>query len=91
MGIIAWIILGLVAGLIAEKIVNGGDPHGLIVTAVIGIVGALLGGWLALHIFHIDGMKGFFNLSTWLTAIAGSVVLVLLSHLLDGRRRSFRH
>lgn len=91
MGIIAWIVLGLVAGLVAEKIVNGGDSHGVIVTAVIGIVGALLGGWLATNMFHVNGVRGFFNISTWLTAIAGSIVLVLLAHLFTGRRRSFRH
>ena len=92
MGIIAWIVLGLVAGLIAEKIVNGGDPHGVIVTAIIGIVGALLGGWIATNVFHVHGVQGFFNLSTWLSAIAGSMILVWLSHLVTGgRRHSFRH
>lgn len=90
MGIVAWIVLGLVVGLIAEKIVNGGDAHGLVVTAVIGIVGALLGGWLATNVFHVDGVQGFFNLSTWLSAIGGSVVLLVLTHLVTGRR-AVRH
>jgi uncharacterized membrane protein YeaQ/YmgE (transglycosylase-associated protein family) len=90
MGIIAWIVLGLVVGLLAEKIVNGGDSHGLVVTAVIGIVGALLGGWLATNVFHVNGVQGFFNLSTWLSAIGGAVVLLVLSHLVTGRR-AVRH
>jgi len=86
MGIIAWIVLGLVAGLVAEKLVNGGDSHGIVVTALIGIAGALLGGWLATKLFDIDGVKGFFNISTWLTAIAGAVVLLVVTHLVTGRR-----
>lgn len=86
MGVIAWIVLGFVAGLVAEKIVNGGDEHGIIVTSVIGIVGALLGGWLATKLFHVDGVQGFFNVSTWLTAIGGAVVLLFLTHLVTGSR-----
>ena len=86
MGIIAWIVLGLIVGLVAEKIVNGTEPHGLIVTTIIGIVGGVFGGWLAEKLFHVDNMKGFFNISTWLTALAGAVILLLLYHLIAGRR-----
>jgi uncharacterized membrane protein YeaQ/YmgE (transglycosylase-associated protein family) len=52
---------------------------------VIGIAGALLGGWLATKLFHVVTLHGFFNLSTWLTAIAGAAVLLLAYHLLTGR------
>lgn len=90
MGIIAWIVLGLIVGLVAEKIVNGTEPHGLIVTTIIGIVGGVFGGWLAEKLFHVDNMKGFFNISTWLTALAGAVILLLLYHLIAGRR-GIRH
>ncbi|MBS2532647.1 GlsB/YeaQ/YmgE family stress response membrane protein [Catenulispora sp. NF23] len=90
MGVIAWIVLGLIVGLLAEKIVNGGDSHGLIVTTVIGVAGAVVGGWLATKLFHVDDVKGFFNISTWLTALAGAVVLLLVFHALTGRRSARR-
>ena len=76
MGIIAFIILGLLAGLIAKAIMPGNDPGGYIVTAVIGIVGALLGGFLAGVLFDADPMDEFFDISTWLTAIIGSIILL---------------
>jgi uncharacterized membrane protein YeaQ/YmgE (transglycosylase-associated protein family) len=92
MGIIAWIILGLVAGLLANALVPGRRSEGLILTCVIGIVGALLGGWVATKLFHIHSLHGFFNLSTWITAIVGAAVLLLVYHLITGRssRRSGR-
>ena len=93
MGIIAWIILGLGAGLIANMLIPGRRQQGLIITCLIGIAGALLGGWLATQIFHIHSLQGFFNASTWLTAIVGAAVLLLVYHLLtrgSGRSRSRR-
>jgi uncharacterized membrane protein YeaQ/YmgE (transglycosylase-associated protein family) len=90
MGIIAWIVLGFIVGFLAEKIVNGSDSHGVIVTTLIGIVGAVFGGWLATKLFHVDNINGFFNLSTWLTALAGAVILLVAYHLVTGRR-AIRH
>ncbi len=94
MGIIAWIVLGLVAGLIANLLIPGRRSQGLILTCVIGIVGALAGGWVATRLFHVHTLHGFFNLSTWLTAIVGAVVLLLIFHLISERsgasRRSTR-
>jgi uncharacterized membrane protein YeaQ/YmgE (transglycosylase-associated protein family) len=95
MGIIAWIVLGLVAGLLANMLIPGKRSQGLILTCVIGIVGALGGGWAATELFHVHTLHGFFNLSTWLTAIAGSAVLLLVVHVLTGgnstsRRRAHR-
>jgi uncharacterized membrane protein YeaQ/YmgE (transglycosylase-associated protein family) len=81
MGIIAWIILGLAAGLLANMLIPGRRQQGLIITCLIGVVGALLGGWLATKIFHIHSLQGFFNLSTWLTAIIGAAILLLAYHL----------
>ena len=89
MGIIAWIVLGLVVGLIADRIMD--SPHGLIVSTVVGIVGALLGGWLAQKLFHVDGVQGFFNLSTWVTALVGAIVLLGALQLVTGSRRGLRH
>ena len=88
MGIIAWIVLGLVAGLIANALIPGRRQQGLILTCVIGIVGALLGGWLATKLFHIHTLHGFFNLDTWLTAIIGAAILLLAYHLITSRGRS---
>ena len=85
MSIIAWIVLGLVAGLIANVLIPGKRSQGLIITCVIGIVGALLGGWVATKLFHIHSLQGFFHLSTWLTAIAGAAILLLVFHLATGQ------
>ena len=94
MGIIAWIVLGLAAGLIANMLIPGRRSQGLILTCLIGIAGALGGGWVATKLFHVHSLQGFFNLSTWLTAIAGAAVLLLVFHLVSGRsghsRRSSR-
>ena len=86
MGIIAFIILGLLAGAIAKALLPGDDPGGFIVTAIIGVAGALLGGFLAGVLFDADPMDEFFDISTWLTAIVGSVVLLLIYRLVVSRR-----
>jgi uncharacterized membrane protein YeaQ/YmgE (transglycosylase-associated protein family) len=86
MGIIAWIVLGLVAGLLANLLIPGRRSQGLIVTCAIGILGALGGGWLATQLFHVHTLHGFFNLSTWLTAIVGAAILLLIFHLFTTRR-----
>src|SRR5690349_21333500 len=94
MGIIAWIILGLGAGLLANMVIPGKRSQGLILTCLIGIAGALGGGWAATELFHVHTLHGFFNLSTWVTAIAGSAVLLLVVHLVTGRGsrpRRFAH
>lgn len=88
MGIIAFIILGAIAGAIAKALLPGDDPGGFIVTTLIGIVGAILGGFLATALFDADPMDEFFDISTWLTAIAGSVVLLLIYRAVAGRGRA---
>src|SRR3984957_13234994 len=85
MGIIAWIVLGLGAGLLANMVLPGRRSEGLILTCVIGIAGALLGGWVPTQLFHVHTLHGFFNLSTWLTAIAGAAILLLAYHLITSR------
>jgi len=87
MGIIAFIILGLLAGIIAKALIPGEDPGGFIITTIIGVVGALLGGFLAAALFGADPLDEFFDVSTWLTAIVGSIILLLLYRLVAGRRR----
>lgn len=86
MGIIAFLILGLLTGAIAKAIMPGEDPGGILVTMAIGVVGALLGGFLAAAIFDADPIDEFFDLSTWLTAIIGSLVLLAVYRLVAGRR-----
>ncbi|MFI9121243.1 GlsB/YeaQ/YmgE family stress response membrane protein [Streptomyces bikiniensis] len=87
MGIIAWIVIGLLAGLIAKALTPGRDPGGFIITTLLGIAGGLLGGWLGKVIFGVDSVDGFFELSTWIAAIVGSVILLLLYRLFTGSSR----
>ena len=86
MGIIAFIILGLLAGGIAKALMPGDDPGGWIVTALIGVAGALLGGFLAGALFGADPMDEFFDISSWLTAIVGSIILLVIYRLVVDRR-----
>ena len=88
MGIIAFIILGLLAGAIAKAILPGDDPGGIIVTALIGIAGAIIGGFLAGVLFNADPMDEFFDISSWLTAIVGAIILLLIYRVVVGRRRT---
>jgi uncharacterized membrane protein YeaQ/YmgE (transglycosylase-associated protein family) len=85
MGIIAWIVLGLGAGLLANVLIPGRRSQGLIVTCLIGVAGALGGGWAATQLFHVHTLHGFFNLSTWLTAIVGAAILLMIFHLFTTR------
>ncbi len=87
MGIIAFIILGLLAGLIAKALLPGKDPGGIIVTMLIGVAGALIGGFVAGAIFDADPLDEFFDISTWIVAIVGAIVLLLIYRAVaDGRR-----
>ena len=87
MGIIGWIILGLLAGIIAKAILPGDDPGGIIVTTLLGIVGAFIGGFVAKLLGFGDPIDEFFDLSTWLGAIIGAIVLLLLYRAISGSRR----
>ena len=78
MGIIAWIILGLFAGTIARALIPGRtEPGGCIGTTAVGILGALIGGFLA-SALDIGEIDEFFDLGTWPIAIGGSVILLLI-------------
>jgi uncharacterized membrane protein YeaQ/YmgE (transglycosylase-associated protein family) len=85
MGFLGWIVLGLLAGAIAKLIMPGDDPGGIIVTMLIGIVGAVIGGFLGSRIFGI-GLQSFWSLQTWIVAIIGSLVLLVIYRLIAGRR-----
>ncbi|MFD6530375.1 GlsB/YeaQ/YmgE family stress response membrane protein [Streptomyces sp. NPDC060184] len=90
MGIIAWIILGLVAGVIAKILLPGRDPGGIIITTLIGIAGAFVGGWLSAKFLDRPINDDFFDLATWVAAIAGSLVLLIVYRLLFGNSRERR-
>ncbi|MEV4971936.1 GlsB/YeaQ/YmgE family stress response membrane protein [Streptomyces scopuliridis] len=87
MGIISWIILGLLAGVIAKILLPGRDPGGLIGTTLIGIAGAFVGGWLSAKIFDRPVQNEFFDAATWGAAIGGSLVLLIAYRLLFGNSR----
>ena len=91
MGIIAFIILGLFAGIIAKALLPGDDPGGLIVTTLIGIAGALIGGFLAAALFGAHPLDDFFDISTWITAIVGSIILLVLYRMIAGARHGGGH
>ncbi len=87
MGFIAWILLGLFAGTIAQALVPGrSEPRGCVGSTAIGILGALIGGYLATR-FGIGELKHFFDLETWLVAIAGSVLLLIVVRAIAGPSR----
>jgi uncharacterized membrane protein YeaQ/YmgE (transglycosylase-associated protein family) len=85
MGIIGWIILGLLAGAIAKAILPGDDPGGIIITALIGIVGAVIGGLVAKALGFGDPIDEFFDWSTWIAAIIGAIVLLLIYRAIVAR------
>ena len=76
MGIIAWIVLGLIAGALAKLIMPGRDPGGIIVTMLIGIAGALLGGWI-FSLFGGGGVSGL-NIGSIIVAVIGAIILLAI-------------
>lgn len=85
MGVLGWVLLGLVGGAIAKAILPGEQPGGIIVTIVLGIVGAVLGGAIARAIGLGNPVDEFFDLSTWLAAIIGAIVVLLVWGAVSGR------
>jgi uncharacterized membrane protein YeaQ/YmgE (transglycosylase-associated protein family) len=86
-GFLAFLLLGLIAGAIAKLILPGRQGGGWIATLILGVVGALLGGWLGGLLLGGGGLGSFFELRTWLFAIGGSlIVLVVWGILTRGRR-----
>lgn len=85
MGILSWIVFGLIAGALAKFLMPGQDPGGCIVTIIIGVVGAVLGGFLATAL-GFGGISGF-DLRSFVIAIVGSLLLLILWRVVSGRRR----
>ena len=83
MSLLAWIVLGLISGFIASKLVNR-RGEGIVLDILLGVVGAFVGGWL-FRIFGANGVSGL-NLYSIFVAVIGSVVLLVLYHAVRGRR-----
>jgi uncharacterized membrane protein YeaQ/YmgE (transglycosylase-associated protein family) len=77
MGIIGWIILGLIAGAIAKAIKPGEQGGGWLTTMLLGVVGALIGGWIGSVVFNV-GLENFWSLQTWIVAILGSLLVLVV-------------
>jgi uncharacterized membrane protein YeaQ/YmgE (transglycosylase-associated protein family) len=86
MSIIAWIVLGLLAGLIAKAIMPGAERIGIIITTILGVVGAILGGFLATALGFGDPIDEFFDISTWIAAVVGALIILFVWNALAGRR-----
>jgi uncharacterized membrane protein YeaQ/YmgE (transglycosylase-associated protein family) len=84
--IIGWIVLGLLAGVIAKSITPGAERAGIVVTTLLGIVGALLGGFLATALGLGDPIDEFFDVSTWLAAIVGALIIIFVWNAIHTRR-----
>lgn len=87
MGILGWIILGLAAGAIAKLILPGSQGGGWLITLLLGVVGALLGGFLGSVIFGV-GLEDFWSIQTWLLAIVGAIIVLLIYGLVTRGRTS---
>jgi uncharacterized membrane protein YeaQ/YmgE (transglycosylase-associated protein family) len=86
-GIIAWIVLGLLAGMLAKALLPGGQGGGMIVTTIVGILGAIVGGAVAKALGFGDPIDEFFDLSTWVAAILGAAALLVVWGMVTGRGR----
>ncbi|MET8470064.1 GlsB/YeaQ/YmgE family stress response membrane protein [Streptomyces sp. NPDC006422] len=90
MGIIGWIILGLLAGAIAKFLLPGRDPGGLIGTTLIGVAGSFIGGWISSRWLDRPITTDFYDGATWIAAIGGALVLLIVYRIFFGDSRSRR-
>ncbi|HEY5105358.1 MAG TPA: GlsB/YeaQ/YmgE family stress response membrane protein [Caulobacteraceae bacterium] len=84
MGIIAWLILGLISGFIASKLINK-TGEGLVMDIVLGVIGAVVGGFIFTHFFGAAGVTGL-NLYSLFVAVVGAVIVLLIYHMIVRRR-----
>lgn len=87
MSIVSWLLLGLIAGVIAKVLLPGRDPGGLVGTTIIGIAGAFIGGWLSATFLDKPINKDFFDPAMWVSSVAGALVLLIGYRLLFGKAR----
>lgn len=86
MSILAWIVVGLIAGWLAGKVTKG-SGYGVIGDIILGVVGALVGGFLATNVLGMGDLVSGINLTTLIVAFLGAVLVVVVVGLLSGRRR----
>ena len=89
MGFLGWIVLGLIVGALAKLVMPGRDGGGIILTMLLGIVGAIVGGIIGKYVFHTD-LGGFFNLRTWVLGLIGSIIVLGIYRLIRGNRGAVR-
>ncbi|MFD2027223.1 GlsB/YeaQ/YmgE family stress response membrane protein [Promicromonospora aerolata] len=88
MGFWAFLILGLIAGVIARIVIPGKQPGGFWLTLLLGVLGAMLGGWLGGLIFNVDLMENFWSWSAWLTSVVGAIIVILIVQAIFGRKKA---
>jgi uncharacterized membrane protein YeaQ/YmgE (transglycosylase-associated protein family) len=86
MGLLAFLLLGLIAGVIAKAVLPGRQTTSWLITLVLGVVGAVLGGWLGSALLG-EGLEEFFSLQTWLLAIVGAIIVFLIYGAMTGNKR----
>ena len=86
MGILAWIVVGLIAGWLASQVMRGGG-YGLIGDIIVGIVGAVIGGFLAATFLKMPNAVNGINITSIVVAFIGSVILIAILRMVSGRRR----
>jgi uncharacterized membrane protein YeaQ/YmgE (transglycosylase-associated protein family) len=86
MGFLGFLLLGLIAGAIAKLILPGRQGGGWLITLVLGVVGALLGGFIGSLLFD-RGLEEFFDLGTWLLAIGGAIIVLLIYGAVTNRNK----
>jgi uncharacterized membrane protein YeaQ/YmgE (transglycosylase-associated protein family) len=87
MGIVSWIVVGLIAGVLAKWIMPGRDPGGIVITVLLGIVGAIVGGFLVGLVMPGDVVTGI-NITTIIVATLGAILLLVIYRLIFARRRA---
>jgi uncharacterized membrane protein YeaQ/YmgE (transglycosylase-associated protein family) len=89
MGILSWIVVGLIAGWMAGMVMKGGS-YGVVGDIIVGIIGGLLGGWIATSVLKISAGVSGINVESIVVAFLGAVVLIVLVRMVSGRRLNFR-
>jgi len=86
MGWLAFLILGLIAGVIARIVIPGKQPGGFWVTLLLGVLGAMLGGWLGSVLFDVNAMDEFWSWESWLFSVIGALIVILIAQAIFRRR-----
>jgi uncharacterized membrane protein YeaQ/YmgE (transglycosylase-associated protein family) len=85
MGILSWVIVGLVAGFLAGQVMRSGG-YGVIGDIIVGVLGGLLGGWIAFYFFNVGDTMSGISIVSILTAFMGAIMLILILRMVGGRR-----